>query len=237
MKTGAKGIIKYIGKVHFSNEEMYGIKLSASSQDANNGSIDGKSYFSVPMGYGKFVKLSEIKEAQREYEITNEGQTVTTKASLYGTIRFGDFLTEQNVKKFKGIFEINKSQSGHHGIGLITPLFDAFYIGTYNYGQNHSMILYDSSSSKEVYFVTSDEFDGGYKEKHKKALGIAAALTPQGSKITVEIDMVNRIAVFRNNDNDKAYVEMKDLPESVALVFSFGGSSVQQVTCIKQEFC
>ena len=129
--------------------------------------------------------------------------------------------------------------SGNHGIGLITPQFQEFYInGSYNYGKNHSIILYESSGN--IYLVLSDEFDQGDKSifnysNHNSTIYDTKQLTKNGSTITVEIDMKEKTAKFTNNEDTNIHFELKNLPEKVALAFTFG-LHPQTVSCASQQF-
>ena len=124
--------------------------------------------------------------------------------------------------------------AGNNGIGLITPKFyDVYKRDDYNLGNNHSIILYNCGG--KIYLATSDDFGKEYKKLHLNSTG-SAPLTKNETTITVEIDMVKGIAIFQNNDNKDAHFEINNLPESVALVFSFGGHKTQTVSCTQQEF-
>ena len=59
-------------------------------------------------------------------------------------------------------------------------------------------------------------------------------LTKKDTSVTVEIDMVQRIAEFKNNETE-CRLELKHLPEKVAIVFSFG-LYAQKVSCTDQQF-
>ena len=169
---------------------------------------------------------SSINGGQK-FKISNEGQTVSNDERVYGTMRFGEFLSVSDIPRFKGKFKMDKTVDGQHGVGLITPEFDKFYINNdYNYGDNHSLIVYDSGGS--LYIVSSDEFNNCQDKNGKKK-----SLTPNECIVSVEIDMIQKIVKFENDKNE--IYKMKNIPECVALVFSFGVSA-QKVTCISQEF-
>ena len=172
----------------------------------------------------------------KRFEISNEGQTVSTHTASYGTIRFGDFVSNENIKRFKGVFKFDDVVGGNHGIGLITSQFTDFYLHSYNYGQNHSIIFYESGDG--VYMVISDEFDQNdsmiTSQHHRTNITNHNPLTKNNTSVTVEIDMVQKIAKFKN-DQTECCLELNNLPERIAIVFSFG-LHAQKVSCIDQQF-
>lgn len=130
-------------------------------------------------------------------------------------------------------------QSGNHGIGLITSEFTSWYLPSYNYGKNHSIIFYESGTG--IYLVISDEFnqkDDDSKinwQGHDAHLYNSKSLTTNNGTVIVEINMEQKIATFENKENETC-MTLKDIPENIAIVFSFGGNE-QTVSCIEQQFC
>ena len=89
--------------------------------------------------------------------------------------------------------------------------------------------------------VLSEEFyqqkdSNLHKYNHRNNITAGNPLTTNDTSITVEIDMQQKIAKFENNENKDAVLELKNLPESVAIAFSFG-HYVQKVSCTHQQFC
>eukprot|EP01083_Nonionella_stella_P166938 559723_1 len=59
---GKTGIVKYLGSVDFTDEEVVGIILDKWHPNANNGVVKGKQYFKAPPGRGYFAKRALIIE-------------------------------------------------------------------------------------------------------------------------------------------------------------------------------
>eukprot|EP01084_Bolivina_argentea_P244544 409645_1 len=59
---GKTGIVKYLGSVDFTDEEVVGIILDKWHPNANNGLVKGKQYFRAPPGRGYFAKRALIIE-------------------------------------------------------------------------------------------------------------------------------------------------------------------------------
>ena len=59
---GKTGIVKYLGPVDFTDEEVVGIILDKWHPNANNGLVKGKQYFKEPPGRGFFAKRALIIE-------------------------------------------------------------------------------------------------------------------------------------------------------------------------------
>lgn len=98
------GIIKYIGKPHFSTEERFGIELDKWSAKGHDGRVGAYRYFQTKYGHGTFVPLTSIleklsttnntKDDTKETEDTNDdenyeiGDTVELLTGKVGTLRF-----------------------------------------------------------------------------------------------------------------------------------------------------
>jgi len=62
LRNGKAGTIQFIGCIGSSTQEVIGIKLSNWTDSGH----DGKGYFTVPMGYGYFAKLSAIASCTKK---------------------------------------------------------------------------------------------------------------------------------------------------------------------------
>lgn len=64
MKSGDMVIVRYVGKVHWDdqNREWIGCELSDYDSDCHNGSVKGHAYFNCRNGFGKFVLKEQMKK-------------------------------------------------------------------------------------------------------------------------------------------------------------------------------
>eukprot|EP01084_Bolivina_argentea_P176636 305612_1 len=76
-----EGIIRYVGKVHFSKGIWCGIELIGGSLGTNDGKIHGRRYFSCSRNRGLFCKIGKVRRKFRERD-TSGSSREKRKASL-----------------------------------------------------------------------------------------------------------------------------------------------------------
>ena len=81
---GKTGIVKYLGPVDFTDEEVVGIILDKWHPNANNGLVKGKQYFKAPPGRGYFAKRALIIENLGCVSIN--GDIITDPSSLFNSM-------------------------------------------------------------------------------------------------------------------------------------------------------
>ncbi|ETO32396.1 hypothetical protein RFI_04722, partial [Reticulomyxa filosa] len=81
-----KGVIKYIGKVHFAKDVRYGIELDEASAKGHNGTVGGQPYFECKNNHGTFVakemiikRLEKIGDDDTEDSFYDIGDRVMLK--------------------------------------------------------------------------------------------------------------------------------------------------------------
>lgn len=64
MKTGDMIIVRYVGRVHWDDDDRQwiGCELSDYDPDCHNGSVKGHAYFNCKTGFGKFVLKDQMKK-------------------------------------------------------------------------------------------------------------------------------------------------------------------------------
>jgi len=64
MRSGDMVIVRYVGKVHWDddNRQWIGCELSDYDSDCHNGSVKGHAYFNCRVGFGKFVLKEQMKK-------------------------------------------------------------------------------------------------------------------------------------------------------------------------------
>merc|ERR1712224_960872 len=64
LHKGLKGVVKFIGQVHFMKTEMVGLELLEGVGDTN-GKKGGRTYFKCADKKGKFVTFSEVSHVYK----------------------------------------------------------------------------------------------------------------------------------------------------------------------------
>jgi len=79
LNRGRVGVVKYIGKVDFTEDEVVGLELAQWSDSGNDGQVKGKRYFTCQPGRGYFTKKDNVSEVlemapnkDRAYEPVSE---------------------------------------------------------------------------------------------------------------------------------------------------------------------
>lgn len=68
LHSNEKGIVKFKGAVHWSEQEMVGLEMTDGSKGTNSGKRDGYLYFKVSPNMGKFVAYGQISHVYRNRE-------------------------------------------------------------------------------------------------------------------------------------------------------------------------
>jgi len=135
LRNGKEGTVMYVGCIGSSTEEVVGVKLKQWSDSGH----DGKSYFTVPVGYGYFAKrstivsctkksgksvnLTRVKPEERKSEtviydevdtgvVCNVGDTVRLKRGRQGVVKF---IGKVGDKKLCGLELDAWSEKGNDG--------------------------------------------------------------------------------------------------------------------------
>ena len=78
--TNGKGIVRFVGATSFAAGKWIGVELDGPT-GKNNGSVQGKSYFSCRDGYGVFVRPAGAKlvdvSTRRSIDETSRDQSAT----------------------------------------------------------------------------------------------------------------------------------------------------------------
>eukprot|EP01084_Bolivina_argentea_P317857 551126_1 len=124
------------------------------------------------------------------YNIADNGLSVTSANGTYVSVQFGDFFSTKNKSIFFVKFNMKTIHPNLSGIGFITKTFDDFIRGDYNYGGNDSLCCYGNG-----YFVTSKCFDANMVNHKSMNCAINYA---QGHDIMVKIDTNKMEAIIWN---------------------------------------